>query len=286
MLRFRRPKGPGFGISGGFYMSVLSAQATLPPLLRILNPSGEGGAVTGFGIPMAANAPKESLARPMERGIYAMASKDRKTVFKVSVFSKEEAGFDPESVARHSESLGIDGELVDRIRATWNIVQFMFESYDPEVYPALDILLGLVARIGNLTDGAIADPVCMRYRLPDQVFASPRVNPLVDAREHVEVHLRGAAAGVHAFTKGLQKFALPELEIQALSPGSELGAQSLLLTLCQRELEGKLIQAGQQVGKFQVKDGGFDRALWEGIPCLELMPPATMSATEALETAT
>jgi hypothetical protein len=283
MLRFTRPKGPGFGISGGFYLTVLSSHATLPRLLEVINPNGEGNAVAGFGIPLAASATKNDLANPLVRGAYGMASKDRKTVFRMLVVSKEEAGFDTEAVARHSETLGIGGDLLDRIRATWTILQLRFESYDPDVYPALDFLLALTAHLGVLTEGAIADPICQRYRLPEQVFATPRVNPVVDAREHVEVHLRGTPAGVHAYTKGLQKFVQPELEIQNLNPGSEMQALPFLVGICQRVLEGKLVTPGQKFGKFEVKEGGFDKALWEGIPCYELLPPTTMTASEALD---
>lgn len=283
MLRFSRPKGPGFGISGGFYLSVLSSHAALPPILRLLNPAGEGGAATGFGVPLAADATKESLARPMARGAYALASKDRKTVLRMLVINRDEAGFDPEAVARHSASLGIGGELLNRIRATWTILQLRFESHDPEVYPALDFLLGVVARLGTITEGAVADPISQRYLLPENVFARPRVNPLVDAREHVEIHVRGAPSGVHAYTKGLQKFALHEIEIQSLDPGSEAAAERLLVRICQQILEGKLVSSGNRIGQFEVREGGFDASLWEGVPCFELMPPKNKTATEALE---
>ncbi len=282
MLRFSKPKGPGFGISGGFYLSVLSSHAALPAILMVLNPKGEGGAVTGFGVPLASDSTKEMLARPMERGAYGLASKDRKTVLKMLVISKEEAGFDPEAVARHSERLGVEGELLNRIRAAWTILQLRFESHDPSVYPALDFLLAVASRLGTLTDGAVADPISQRYLLPNQVFAKPRLNALVDAREHVSVQLRGTPAGVHAYTKGLQKLGLPELEIQTLSPGSEVAAERFLLAACQSELEGKVVRSGQRLGKFEVKEGGFDRGLWEGIPVFELLPPKAMTASEAL----
>lgn len=283
MLRFSRPKGPGFGISGGFYLSVLSSHASLPTLLQIINPAGDHGAVVGFGVPMASNATKDSLQQPIERGAYGLASKDRKTALTMFVVPKEEAGFDPEPVVRHSQTLGLQGEILDRIRATWTLLQVKFEAHDPAVYPALDFLLAIVARLGILTEGAIADPISMRYLLPEQVFAKPRVNPLVDAREHIAVHLRGTSAGVHAYTKGLQKFSLQELEILSLDPGSEIPAEQLLMTSSQKILEGKLLHSGSRIGRFEVRDGGFDRALWEGIPCFELLPPTKMTASEALE---
>jgi hypothetical protein len=219
----------------------------------------------------------------MTRGIYGFASKDRKTALDVRVFSKEEAGFDTEAVARHSEKLGIGGDLLNRIRGTWNIIQIRFESHDPMVYPALDFTLGLASRLGSLSEGAIADPVSQRYLLPEDVFLKPRINPLVDAREHVAVHMRATSSGIQAYTKGLQKFALPEIEVLSLSPGSELPAERLLLGASQAILEGKLLSPGQRIGRFEVREGGFDRSLWEGIPCYELLPPTSMTASEALQ---
>lgn len=282
MLRFSRPKGPGFGISADFYLSVLASQAVLPPLLRVVNPAGEGGAATGFGVPLAADATKDSLGQPLTRGAYALASKDRKSVLKLVVVSKDEIGFDTEAVARHSESLGLEGEALARIRATWTLLQLRFESHDPDVYPALDFVLALAARLATLTDGVVADPISQRYLLPEEVFARPRVNPRVDAREHVAIHIRGDSAGVHAYTKGIQKFAMPELEILGLEPGSEVAVESFLLGAAQSILEGHVLKVGRRVGRFQVREGGLDPGLWEGIPCLVLEPPAGLSPTQAL----
>lgn len=283
MLRFRRPKGPGFGISSAYYLSVLSSRAALPSIVEVINPAGDRGSAVGYGVPLAAEATKASLTVPIERGAYALASKDRKTVVQMLVVSKEEAGFDPDAIHRNATALGLSEELLNRIRATWTLLQLRFESHDPDVYPALDFLLGVASRIGELSEGAIADPISRRYLLPDRLFALPRVNPLVDAREHVAVHLAGSPAGVHAYTLGLQKFSRPELEMQALSPGSESAAEHFLLAASQRILEGKLVEAGQRIGRFEAREGGFDRALWEGIPCLELLPPVSMTASEALE---
>lgn len=282
MLRFSRPKGPGFGISADFYLSVLASQAVLPPLLRVINPTGEGGAATGFGVPLAPDATKDSLGLPLARGAYALASKDRKTVLKLVVVSKDEIGFDTEAVARHSESLGLEGEALARIRGTWTLLQLRFESHDPAVYPALDFVLALASRLAALTDGVVADPISQRYRLPQEVFAQPRVNPLVDAREHVAIHIRGEAAGVHAYTKGLQKFAAPELEIEGLEPGSEMAAESFLTAAAQSILEGHLLKVGKRIGPFLVREGGNDPGLWEGIPCFVLVAPANLTPSQAL----
>jgi hypothetical protein len=282
MLRFSKPKGPGFGIGSGFYLSVLATHARLPSMHEVVNPKGDDGALIGYGVPMAASANKDSLNQPLVRGAYGMLSKDRKTAFQMLVLNREESGFDPEAVARHSESLGLEGEVVARIRATWSVLQLRITAHDPDVYPALDFILGLCLRLGTLTEGVIADPVSERYLLPNQLFRVPRVNPQVDAREHVNVLSRGSAAGVHTYTRGLQKFALPEFEVQGIEPGAEITAERLLVALAQSVLEGKQYGPGSRVGKFELAQGGLDRGLWEGTPCLELVPARGLSASEAL----
>ncbi|MBI3722130.1 MAG: hypothetical protein HY248_06210 [Fimbriimonas ginsengisoli] len=98
-LQFGRPKGPGYAISSDFYITVLSARPTLPPLLQVINPHGEGGAVEGFGVPLGGETAPGRLAQPITRGAYALATRDRKTVLKMLVLSKEEASFNPEPYA-------------------------------------------------------------------------------------------------------------------------------------------------------------------------------------------
>ncbi|MCG9894043.1 MAG: hypothetical protein MH204_01030, partial [Fimbriimonadaceae bacterium] len=73
-----RPKGPGFGIRQDFYLSVLACSPRLPALVEVLNPKGEEGAVTGFGVPLRSDAPKDSIREPLIRGRYGLASPDQK----------------------------------------------------------------------------------------------------------------------------------------------------------------------------------------------------------------
>lgn len=114
-FQFSKPKNPGFGISRDFYLSVLSSRATLPTMLEILNPAGAAGAVEGFGAPLMEGADKAALSRPLERGVYVLASKDRKTVLRMRVLSKEEAGFDPSAFVRSSLAIGASPELLSRM---------------------------------------------------------------------------------------------------------------------------------------------------------------------------
>ncbi|RYG26656.1 hypothetical protein EON82_02515 [bacterium] len=284
MIRFRRPKGPGFGIDAGFYLSVLSTRVPMPTIRQVVNPKGDGGAVVGFGVPLGANE-KQALDRPMERGVYAVASKDRKTVLKMRVLSKEEAGFDPEAFLRSPLAAGLDSELLVRLKATWTVAQLTFESHDPDVYPAIDFLLDVAGRLAHLSDGAVADPLSRRYLLPHELRQRVRLDPKVDARETVAVDRRGPAGRESAATHGLMKFGMPEFEIENLLP-DEVGLAGRFLVACaQSALLGDPPKSGDRYGApnalFEAREGGFDPS-WQGMPVLELLPPTQLTAGEAL----
>jgi len=229
---------------------------------------------------------KSTLSNPLERGAYAIATRDRKTVLKMLVMSRDEARFDPDAYAKSQYALGASSELLGRLRGTWTVCQLSFESHDPMVYPALDFLLDIAIRLGELTEGVIADPVSHRYLLPHQVRQVPRVQPLIDAREFISISLKSRQDGIHAFTLGLQKFDLPELEIVGIAEGDETSASRFLLTLAQSELMGEIIRSGDRFGapkaRFEAREGGFDADLWKGLDVLELLPPTTLTSSEAL----
>lgn len=284
--QFSKPKGPGFGISRNYYLSVLCSKAVLPSILDLVNPKGDGGAAEGFGAPLAEGADKSVLQRPLERGAYVVATRDRKTVLRMLILSRDEAGYDPDAFVRSSLAENADPELLARMRGAWNLAQFNFESHDPDVYPALDFLLGIVVRLGLLAEGVVADPISRRYRLPELVVARDRVDPRVDARDHVGIQFRPEGAKVHAFTLGMQKFGLQEYEMQAIEPGDEELAGRFLIAVCQRVLLGDLTRSGERFGApklaFEAREGGFNRGLWEGIPVFELIPPTGRTVGECL----
>ena len=89
---FKKEKTPGFGLSQQYYISVLACTPSLPGLLAIINPKGEGGAATGFGLPWKTDVTEAEIAQPLMRGEYIFSSHDRKTVLRAKVLSKEEAG--------------------------------------------------------------------------------------------------------------------------------------------------------------------------------------------------
>jgi hypothetical protein len=229
-----------------------------------------------------ADATKESVGQPMTRGRYALASKDRKSVLSMMVLDPGEAGFSAEVFARSEMAQTFGEEVLARVRGTWQICQFSFESHDAAVYPALDFLQNLTIRLATLAEGVVADPVAQRYLLPQQVRRSDRLNPKIDAREHVAVIVSGA----NLYTLGMQKFVLPELELNDIEARSRELAESLMILACQQALQGNLIRNGDRVG---AKQAGFearpavDRGRWNGIQALELLPPTGVAVSDALQ---
>lgn len=288
MIWPRKPKTPGFGISRNFYVTVLAARATLPPPLAVANPKGEGDAAAGFIVPLAAGASKEDLGRPMLRGAYGISSPDRKTVLRMLVLSKEEVGFDPGPFLRSEQAIGLSPELLARISATWTLLQLTFESHEPMVYDAVRFMLSVAKRLADLTEGVVSDPITESYRLPEDVFAEGQFDPRIDVRDVVRVWVRPSSDRtlVNAYTLGLQKFGLPELELNDLKPENAGVAERFLYRVAQGILLGELVDVGDRLGSdsclLQVVPGGLDRARWEGIPCLELIPPTGSTVDDAL----
>ncbi len=286
-FQFSKPKNPGFGINKDFYLSVLSSKSIMPTMLSVINPAGVERAVEGYGAPLMPGVDKAALSLPLERGVYALASKDRKTVLRMRVLSKEEAGFDPAVFVRSSLAVGSPPELAARMLATWTLVQLTFESHDAMVYPACHFLLDLALRLGQLCEGVIADPMSGRYLLPEQVYHVPSADARIDARDFVAIRSRQVASGLHVYTAGMRKFALEELEIDGVEEGLLGPLSTLLYSLCQARLLGGSLTSGLKVGAkkapLELREGGLDKGIWEGIPVLELLPPTGVSATAALQ---
>lgn len=286
-LKFSKPKGPGFGISKNYYLSVLSTHPTMPALWDLINPSGEQGAVVGFGAPLMAGATKDTLRMPMQRGAYALAMKDRKTVLKLLVLNKEEAAFDPEVLVRSRLAAVLSPQMAATIRATWILGQLTFESHDPNVYPALAFHLAIARRLAELTDGAIADPLSQRYLFPTEVLRHGTNDVALNVADLMSIGTANRPDGTHVFTLGMQKLALPEIEIAGIDPAVVGLAGEFLAAVGQSVVQGSLLTPSAKVGAngalFDAQVGGHDRSLWEGVPVMELLPPRQMTATDALE---
>lgn len=292
LFRFSKPKGPGFGLSKAYYLSVLASHSVLPSLQDLIAPKGAKpipGTVSleGFGVPLVNGDDKSLLSVPMTRGQYAIASKSRTTVLRLTVVPRDEAGFDPDAIATSALASQLPEEAIMRIRATWSMLQLTIESHDPDVYPAIDFILGVAQRLAVLADGVVADPISQRYLLPNQVIALPRIDPKVDAREMVSVHFLDRGAEAYVYTRGMVKIVQPEMEMDSVPIQHLRTAQGFLMSAAQGVYSGDLLKSGNLLSagreSFEVRPGGFEANIWGETPVLELLPPTGSSVGTLLE---
>jgi hypothetical protein len=154
------------------------------------------------------------------------------------------------------------------------------------VYPALDFFLSLAQRLAVLTDGVVADPVSQVYRLPSQVFSNRPAGEQIAAADHVQAHHREHEGTLHVYTLGLVKFDHPEVEVYGIGQETKEAAYRFLTGLAQSVLKGSRLEPGASVGVkgqgLKVAVGGLDRAMWDGIPCLELIPGESGTTDDAV----
>ncbi len=275
VLPWGKPKTPGFGISKNFYLSVLANSPTLPPLIEVVSPKGEGGTVAGFGVPLTSGSSKDDVSRPMKRGTYAIASPDQKTVLRLVVVSKEEAGFDPAPLLQSPEGLSLPDDIRSGVLAAWNLLQVSFESHHPEVFPALEFMLQVTRKLAEKTDAVIADPISRRYVRPKDLIGPKADDHPVAVQDFVSVNQVNGENGIHTFTLGLQKFGITELEFTGVDSGVLPIAQKLLISLAHTLLTGHRFEPGDRIGQpamFQAASGGLDRKMWGGVPVQEILP--------------
>jgi hypothetical protein len=292
---FFRAKTPSFGINPNYYISVLCSSAVLPSIRDLVQPKPEGAfadAIPGFGAPLTGDdANPEALKLPLQRGAYALATPDRKTMIRMLVMGVDEAQFNPRTYAESAAAFGEDPELLARMRGAWTITQFSFQSHSPAIFPSLLFLWQVTARLAALGDGVVADPLSERYRLPHEAYHEPDLKATkgvpIDVRDLVEVKRLMQAEGLYTYTMGLQKLGLPELELSRLDETSETSAVLFLLGLVQTLVKGTRLAPGHQVGSlatpFTIAVGGLDRSRWEGIAAFELLPPSHQTASQALQ---
>ena len=226
---------------------MLAAKAQLPALLEVVRPKGGDGAVDGLGVPLQSGAAKEDLAKPMERGVYAISTADQKTVLKLRVFSREEAGFDPDAVLASPIGSVLEDEARDRIRSTWTILQLTVEAYDPALYPALDLLAQVAGRLGVLTEGVIADPLAGQYRMPEHFPSHKMPGEPFEVRDYVSVVSLLGVGNWQLTTAGLVKFAQREIGIAEVPDEWTGPASALLLSVAAGVMKGKTLEPGDRL---------------------------------------
>jgi len=272
-------------MSRSYYLSVLAARAPLPSLAEVVTPKGEDGSVMGFGVPLSKGATKEQLRTPLERGAYAIAAPDQKTVVRMLVMSKEEAGFSPPACIESARALSMPDEVRERLLSTWSLAQLTFESHHPMVFPAVRFVLQLASRIAELSHGVIADPIARSYRLPNELPSVLTTDEFLDVRDVLTVKAVDSESGPWAFTMGMQKFNLPEYELRGFAPSLTPLASGLLYALGQQSLLGERPAVGDTLGSVAVPFAialGAGPGLASGVLCHRLVPTGS-SVDDALQ---
>ena len=284
-LTFSKPKGPGYGIQSGFYMSVLTGIAHLPTLKAFVNPKGENGAIPGFAVPLRGED-KSELEHPILRGTYAVASLDRKTVLKMLVMSTDESGFDPAPFLSSKAGQGLDPQVADRLRGAWHVIQFTFESYDPDVGPAVSFLLDVTEKLAQLTDGVVADPLSQVYRLPGVHADFPHPELGYRVLDVLQVKLNAGSGGLEIQTLGMQKFSLAELMFRDITPVAAEAATQYLLGLGMGVLKNGPMQPGSLVWEsgfaFMLTESGIQPGVNGGVLTYELLPQKGHDTSQVL----
>lgn len=258
----------------------------MPAIDDLFDAKGRGNRIPALMAPLQGQSNKKLLSMPMGAGAYALASIDRKTVLKVLVLPKEQAGFDPALSVPSLIAQGLDDAIINRVKSTWMVIQMTFESFDPGVHPAIQLMLASVQSLGKATDGVVADPISQVYKLPENSFTTPLDGWLTDVRDLVSIKSRPLKDGLHIYTLGMQKFSLPELEITRVDPSAAELAAKFCLGFIQNILRGEQPVLGASVGvgneKLKISHGGLDRDLWQGLPVYELIPEGSESVNTIL----
>jgi len=284
LLKFSKPKTPGYGIWEDFYLTVLGARAPMPAPLVVANPRGEGGAVPGMIAPLGGESARTVLTQPLVRGVYGVASPNRRTVLEMTIIPVAESHFRPEDYLKSLYALELSPDTTARIQSTWTLAQFRFRAHDPMVRDSLAFVHAVARRLGELTDGVVADPLALRYLPWEQVPIVDPNAPLA-AADFVSVRSEPCpdlAGTERASTHGLVKFGLAELLLRGIDETDFPVARRLLLGLAQTILQSGPVAAGDQV------DGEGRR--WTLAPAgdpdlrltLEMLPPSGVSTASHL----
>lgn len=269
---------------------MLAATAVLPSINDLVDPSGEGGRVPGMAVPLASGATKEDLDRPLQRGVYAVSSPDQKTVLKLRVFSKEEARFSPESVLDSVLGANLDLDSRERIRATWTILQLTYESYDPDLYPALRFLLEVASKLATLSEGLIADPLSRIYRKASSVPSPAQPGMEFNVLDFVATEKTFEHDTWTVRTAGLVKFDQPEIQISQVPEAFVRAAESLMMSVSSGIMRGKTLSVGDKlisetgwiVAGSASELGPIAKELGIGSRMYELLPAGSKTVSESL----
>ena len=142
--------------------------------------------------------------------------------------------------------------------------------------------------MADLTDGVVADPVSQTYRLPEHYASEHDPGMPFTTLNHVQAKEVKRAEGSYVHTLGLQKFGLPELEVNVVPTDHAEQAALVLLGLAQKMMAGIKVEAGDGLGPkgvLVIAEGGLDRTMWGQTKVFELIPSVTGQIGSAIKAA-
>lgn len=285
---FRKRKQPsGLTLNRNFYLSVLAPGRDLPPVLSLINPDGSNGAVAGFGAPLSEGASRDLLNVPMPTGAYALTTRAQDTVVQMDVFTLSQVpSFSMPTMPAEREAAGVTPEVAARLDRAEYLINFVVRGYR-DALESTRFFLDVVARMGVVSDGAVADALAEAYRLPGDLALKSRLHPLVDFREIGTVRLAPDDEGAFwVSSRGLVKFNLPEFEMYGVPREHGDAAARMVAAAGQQALIGMPMRPGESAfspnSPLHIHEGTRNRNLWGDRPTLEFRDPGGTGAAKGV----
>ncbi|MBA3725662.1 MAG: hypothetical protein H0W86_04205 [Armatimonadetes bacterium] len=286
---FRRKAVPAqLSLNKNFYLSVLSAADTLPPLLQVINPDGSNNAIKGFGAPLTEGANKDILNQPIGPGSYVLTTADKLTVLQMDVFPRNEVPqFQIPQDQTGLAATNLTGEALRRAQDANTLANFLFKGYDPGLYISVQFMLEFVKRFAESSEAVVADPLAETYRMPDRMRASPPMDVRIDFRDVGSIKLVRLPDGLWISTRGLSKFNIPEFEMYGISEELRVPAAEMVVVAAQQVLVGVPMKEGETAfsaeSPLEIVRGTRQPSDWGGRSALELRDKGGEGAARGVE---
>lgn len=283
----KRKQPPGLTLNRNFYLSVLAPGGELPPLLSLINPDGSNRAVAGFGAPLSEGASRDLLNVPLPTGAYALTTRTQDTVIQMDVFTLAQVpSFSLPKSKPEREAAGVTPAVGERLDRAEYLINFVIRGYR-DALESTRFLLDVVARMGTISDGAVADALAEAYRLPSDLALVNRLHPLVDFREIGTVRIaRGEDDTLWVSSRGLIKFNLPEFEMYGVPREYSDAAARMIAAAAQQSLIGMPMRPGESAfsssSPLLILEGTRNRHLWADRPTLEFRDPGGPGAARGV----
>lgn len=285
---FRKRKQPsGLTLNRNFYLSVLAPGRDLPPLLSLINPDGSNGAVAGFGAPLSEGASRDLLNVAMPSGAYGLTTRSQDTVVQMDVFTLEQVpSFAIPKTPGERKAAGITAEVAARLDRAEYLINFVIRGYR-DALESTRFFLDAVARMGTISDGAVADALAEAYRQPGDLTLKNRLHPLVDFREIATVRIAPDVNDLlWVSSRGLIKFNLPEFEMYGVPRKYCDAAARMIAAAGQQSLIGMPMRPGESAfspnSPLVICEGTRNRNLWGDRPTLEFRDPGGSGAANGV----